>query len=287
MYCQWFKYQLIICFLILSMCSIHSIEKVPPISIDVFDDYIPVPGESGEVARIDPNENDNDKEKDRIEIRVGDSVLTEQTITHYKSTFIDVKPFVDNIVQWTWKITLYHEEGEICVKAYKDKGTKDKGVYHSYMDFEVPVLSSKYDWIRNPDGYVRAVIIVTAIDKKGKRYIGGKEIGISTKPRNAALSDSMKVINVLTLNLDNDGSQYYLIYYDTDTGEPYNGKGALEGDSPVRFNAWDDIELTGLKTNTTWHIAIKGFNDLGEGPLSKDYSVYVKEPSATINQADR
>jgi len=68
------------------------------------------------------------------------------------------------------------------------------------------------------------------------------------------------------------------IYYDIDSGHPYNGTGAVEGDSGVEFLLTADenpdpaiVEhtLTGLSNDTVFFFAVKAVDDLG---LSSAYS---------------
>jgi hypothetical protein len=72
------------------------------------------------------------------------------------------------------------------------------------------------------------------------------------------------------------GASGYRIYYDTDqSGPPYNGTGAAEGDSPVDAEGSDtkSKDLTGLVNGTTYYIAVTAYDARGfESGYSEEVS---------------
>ncbi len=210
---------------------------------------------------------------DRIQLDSGSSSVYDDTMIEYEFSFIDEGPEVNNIETWHAEARFYHSNGALR------QGTWEEG-YNSNVNTciqDVDLWSENYQWVRNPYGEVRGDIVVTAIDYNGNKYIFTKEIGVITTPDLSQVLDFMQTDNSLAFSLANDGATSYYIYYGTNANGPYNGTGALEGNSPVLFNAWDDIKLTGLTPNTNWHFAIKGYNGLGENLISQDYEVFVQD----------
>ncbi|MDY0152876.1 MAG: right-handed parallel beta-helix repeat-containing protein, partial [Candidatus Cloacimonas sp.] len=109
-------------------------------------------------------------------------------------------------------------------------------------------------------------------------------IHLSYPPDAPQIVSVTQVDDALQFELGADGATSYRVYYDTDAGVPYNGAGALEGQSPVFFNAWDDIKLTGLAPGMQWYIAIKAVNSAGESPISNEYLYTPANTSAIIDQ---
>ena len=76
--------------------------------------------------------------------------------------------------------------------------------------------------------------------------------------------------------LDADG---YRVYYDTDTGPPYDGTQANEGESPIEYLVGDlvdaalpSVTLTGLPSCTELFFAVTAFNTAGESVYSEEIS---------------
>ena len=57
----------------------------------------------------------------------------------------------------------------------------------------------------------------------------------------------------------------YKVYYDTDSGFPYNGTGATEGDSPIDVGNVNSFALTGLSPGTSYYIAITAYDADADG----------------------
>lgn len=64
----------------------------------------------------------------------------------------------------------------------------------------------------------------------------------------------------------------YKIYYDTDgSGDPYDGTGAIEGDSPINVSNVTEFTLRGLTNDVTYVFAVTAYNT-DEPPLESGYS---------------
>ncbi|MCG3157442.1 MAG: hypothetical protein DKINENOH_04076 [bacterium] len=84
------------------------------------------------------------------------------------------------------------------------------------------------------------------------------------------------------MNLTGAGATSYRIYYDTDTGPPYQGTGADQGASPIEISVdstvTKTVTLTGLTNGQTYYFAVKGYNS-----NTDEESSYSVEVSATPN----
>jgi hypothetical protein len=84
----------------------------------------------------------------------------------------------------------------------------------------------------------------------------------------------------------------YGIYYDTDSGDPYNGTGASDGDSPVDMSLDDDedpdpdvVQFTLYDLpEGTYFFAVTAFNTAG---LESGYSNEVSTASAEVSTLAR
>ena len=65
-------------------------------------------------------------------------------------------------------------------------------------------------------------------------------------------------------NLESDLSGYK-VYYDTDSGFPYSGTGANEGDSPIDVGHTTAFTLTGFSPGTCYYIAIAAYDTAANG----------------------
>ena len=77
-------------------------------------------------------------------------------------------------------------------------------------------------------------------------------------------------------NVESDLLGYNIYYKAGSSGPPYNGSGALEGESPIEVNADDvtignvsEFALTGLDNTQTYYFAVTAYN---EGGFESGYS---------------
>jgi hypothetical protein len=76
----------------------------------------------------------------------------------------------------------------------------------------------------------------------------------------------------------------YKVYYDTDSGYPYNGIGANEGSSGIDVGNVTNYQLSGLMGGTTYYITITAYDHSGdESWYSKEVSVIIPDFSITAS----
>jgi len=72
-------------------------------------------------------------------------------------------------------------------------------------------------------------------------------------------------------NTDPDLSGY-MVYYDTDSGPPYEGNGSTEDDSPINVGNVTGFTVTGLDDSQTYYFAVTAYDNEG---LESGYSIEV------------
>ena len=220
--------------------------------------------------------------EDEDYITINNDVLNfdQNTNQTFYSAFCDVNPETptEYIVSWNWTLKAYHETGVFTI----NQGTT-YGDNSSSWNVFIPFLSNSYNWLRDTNGRVKCDLLLTATDCNNSLYSTVKEIYINKEPSAPQILGVSQSNNTLNFNISDVGATGYYLYYDTDSGFPYSGTGALEGSSPIFFSAYDDIKVTGLAPNTNWNFCIKGINQIGEGPISQNYVQYVQYGN-TISQ---
>ncbi len=211
--------------------------------------------------------------EDYIAITNDVSNFNQNSYQTFNAIFSDANPEnpPDYIVTWSWELKAYHENGTYVINQATTTGNNS-----SSWSVNIPNLSINYNWLRDQNGSVKCELILLATDSDNINHSIVKDIGINKEPSTAQILGIYQNDNIVNFNTSNVGATGYYLYYDTNSGFPYSGTGAVEGSSPVFFNAYDDIKLTGLTPNKTWHFCIKGINGIGEGPYSQNYSQYVQ-----------
>jgi hypothetical protein len=78
----------------------------------------------------------------------------------------------------------------------------------------------------------------------------------------------------ITLAWDHSqGANGYLIYYKSgSSGAPYDGTGAVEGDSPIDVGYTSEFTLRALSDDEVYYFAVTAYNDLAESRYSREVS---------------
>ncbi|MCE7942351.1 MAG: fibronectin type III domain-containing protein [Chlorobi bacterium CHB1] len=107
-------------------------------------------------------------------------------------------------------------------------------------------------------------------------------IKVANHPTTPVIQGAIEGEEQVELTFGGAGATSYRIYYDTDTGPPYQGAGADQGASPIEISVdstvTKTVTLTGLTNGQTYYFAVKGYNS-----NTDEESNYSVEVSATPN----
>lgn len=156
--------------------------------------------------------------EDGIRITSGNYNLQQNSYQAYQAMFFDEYPYGDCIDTWSWQITAYHNDGSSILASATTTGASSTS-WNAY----IPDLPAGFNWLRNSNGLVRGDIVLTALDSDGVTHTVTKEVGIYHIPGTPQILNISQIDNIVNFNFANDGATSYLLYYDTDTGTPYNG----------------------------------------------------------------
>src|SRR5690606_7868312 len=97
-----------------------------------------------------------------------------------------------------------------------------------------------------------------------------KNIGVVYGPSKPVIYNFYPGGGSISLSFLSSGASSYKIFYDINSGHPYNGTEAIEGNSPIDVGSENTFTLTGLSVGVPYYLNIKGYNSEGE-------SVYAEE----------
>lgn len=126
------------------------------------------------------------------------------------------------------------------------------------------------------------LLCINAYDVKFNMYQMCDTVEVANFPYVPTILGSEAGDQQTTLTFTGKGATSYRIYYDTDTGPPYQGTGADQGASPIEISVDSTVTkavtLTGLTNGQTYYFAVKGYNS-----NTDEESSYSVEVSATPN----
>ena len=210
--------------------------------------------------------------EDRVIITSGPTVIEQnQLINEYTAVFDEhhepgEEP--DYIIEWNWKLIAEHESGF----AVLDSSSDDSNPSNSHFVPWVTDLDSfDVEWLRNENNAVKGKVTVAALDNDGIEHTDEYEVEIIAAPKTPVITSCESKNQGVRLAYSANGADYCKIFYDINSGEPYNGTGSTLGNSPIIVSGSAvDTTIYGLTNGTTYYFAIKAFNDHDSTQLSEE-----------------
>ena len=215
--------------------------------------------------------------EDYIVINSGIYNFIPNTNITYYAQFIDELPD-DQILEWNWEINLYHANG---IYTYGEETTY--GLDTTQWSFYADELPLNINWTRHVDGSINGELILTALDTSGEIHQVVKGIQVGIAPDSPVISSAYQLDNSIVLELASSGATEYEIYYGTNSGGPYNGTGAVEGNSPIEFGIYDPITITNLPLDNQYYFVVIGVNSFGSSIYSDELSITPATTSGTLS----
>ncbi len=164
---------------------------------------------------------------------------------------------------------------EMRIEAYSNNGahTLLSHTSHYLIGWDLPDLPGGNYWLRNPDGTVRAKISYLVGDTGyGPVLRADRLMGIGKAPDAPFISLDVACQRA-TLSFYSRGAGGYYVYYDTDSGEPYEGTGLPQGDSPIWVDgSINSLTFTRLEPDQTYYFNAKAGQT---GEMGNEVSVYI------------
>ena len=209
--------------------------------------------------------------EDYILITNGVNAFFEGDMISYEAHFYDEDPFGDEIDEWNLEIKLFSTEGEY---TYVDL-TNMWGATSTYWNFIAPNIPQNLTFTRNEQGQIHGILTVTGHDTDGYDHTVDLIIGINKEPDPPELHAIPQENNTVKIILTNSGGTNNLLYYDTDSGEPYNGTGLTQGNSPISMGSTTIIDLEGFQECSKYYFAAKATNQYGTSDYSDEIALKI------------
>jgi len=179
-----------------------------------------------------------------------------------------------HVIWWKLSIELYHENGQYQL-FYEEENTPY--IFEKAWYVNTPAELPQYTWIRNSNGNIDGFAKVEVMDSDGFYHFDQLDIEFLFGPPTPQIVGASVQNNSLFLSYVTMGAPEYEIYYDIDPGPPYNGTGALQGNSPIDAGGLTTFEISGLQTCTPYYFSIKATNDQGQSVFSPEKEIVIIE----------
>lgn len=210
--------------------------------------------------------------EDYITIDEGVYEFSENDDLYYKASFWDIDPVPgdpDYVTEWNLNMTLSSNEGEY---NYTDI-TKTYNTAWTDWDFIAPELPDNLQFIRNSEGKIFGDVVISGLDNDGILHSKAKNILINKEPYQPDLFFIPVNASSITLYFLDTRASSYDIYYDIDTGPPYNGTGLLQGNSPIDAGNITSFQVDGFEKCKPYYFSVKGKNDFGESSYAVERKI--------------
>ena len=212
--------------------------------------------------------------EDYITITQGDYEFSENDALYYKAEFTDYDPVQgdpDFITNWYLNMTLHSTDGDY---TYQDLSQTYDPMWTDWS-FNAPVLPNNLQFYRNSEGKIFGTLTIKGLDNDGILHEDSREITINKEPNQPDLYPIPNSNTSVMLYFLDSHAEHFKVYYDTDTGLPYNGTGLLQGDSPIDAGNTTSIQVDGLAKCTPYYFSAKGTNDFGESSFAEERKIMV------------
>ncbi|MBC8489252.1 MAG: T9SS type A sorting domain-containing protein [Bacteroidetes bacterium] len=209
--------------------------------------------------------------EDYIEITSGVNSFSEGDLLDYEAHFYDMDPLGDEIEEWNLEIKLTSSEGEYTYVDF----TNTTGPMWTYWTFIAPNLPEDMTFTRNEQGQIYGILKVTGHDTDGYDHTDVLYIGINKEPDPPVLHTFPQENNTVKVVINNSGGTNNLLYYDTDSGEPYTGTGLMQGNSPISMGSSTNMELEGFQDCSKYYFAAKSSNQYGTSDYSNERELMI------------
>lgn len=201
--------------------------------------------------------------EDHIEIISQNDSFFEGDLISFEGNFIDELPIGDEIDEWNLNIELASPDGYYSYANF----TNSEGYWH----FFAPILPQNISFYRNGQGQIQGVLKITGTDTDGYTHIATQVVGINKEPFTPIIYAFPENNNVRVM-INNSGGTENILYYDTDSGEPYIGTGLTQGDSPINIGNSTEFLLDGFQSCTKYYFSVKVSNQFGTSNFSNECS---------------
>lgn len=206
---------------------------------------------------------------DYITIDEGDFDFSENDALYFKSLFTDYDPIPndpDYVTEWNLKINLSTTNGDYL---YYNQANTNYSTW-SEWSFIAPALSPDPQYIRNGDGKIFGVVIITGLDNDGILHKTSHDILINKVPKQPDLFPVSTGTSSFNLHFLNTRASTYTIYYGNSLGGPYNGTGLTQGNSPIYAGTNSSLNIDGLQLCIPYYFVVKAINSFGESSNSEE-----------------
>jgi hypothetical protein len=180
-----------------------------------------------------------------------------------------------NPIWWEFSLVLYHSTGEYQLFFEHE----DETYMSNYWYVNIPASLPQHNWIRNENGNIEGHAKVEVMDSDGYGHYEEIEIQLLYGPPMPQIVGASVQNNSLFLSYITMGATSYEIFYDINSGHPYNGTGAIQGDSPINASNLTTFEISGLQSCTPYYFAVKAYNAQGESAYSSEEEIVILEPN--------
>jgi len=174
--------------------------------------------------------------EDRVLITEGPTEIEQnQLIYQYVvvlDEFHDPGEDPNEIMEWHWQLIAYHESGSVVLHE-TIHSTPSGEMSNSYVPWVTDLDSFDVSWVRDQDNHVKAAVIVMATDDEYYTHFAKYDVDILAEPDKPIITACYGDNECVKLSYQTAGATNCRIYYDTNSGAPYDGSGADLGPSPI------------------------------------------------------